>query len=66
LNARDVNGWTALMSAAFDGSAALIDALLQAGADATLVSSEGKKAIDYAQYSLEGTDIYWRLNDASY
>lgn len=62
-------GWTALMIAAQAcKSQGIIDALLDAGADATLRCADGKTAFDYVEGRewLKGTDAYWRLRNAKY
>jgi len=62
-------GLTLLMQAAmFDVDPTVVDALLDAGVDATLRSDDGRRAIDYVsdEAALRGSDAYWRLNDASF
>ncbi len=49
LNQKDKQGWTPLMLAASVGDAALVKALLDAGADASLKLSSGKTALALAQ-----------------
>lgn len=48
LNLRDKQGWTPLMLAASVGDAALVKALLDAGADASIKLSSGKTALALA------------------
>ena len=48
VNARQRGGWTALHAAAMNGDQAMVDALLEAGADAGLESDDGKTASDMA------------------
>ncbi|MCY4586920.1 MAG: ankyrin repeat domain-containing protein [Bryobacterales bacterium] len=48
VNARQHGGWTALHAAAMNGDQAMVDALLEAGADAGLKSDDGKTAADMA------------------
>ncbi|SLM18955.1 exported hypothetical protein [uncultured spirochete] len=68
----DRDNWfsdTPLMWAAFlNENPDVIMALLNAGADGTIKSSEGKTAFDYAQQNqkLEGTKAYWDLNNARF
>ena len=57
LDARDVEGWTALMYAAASGQAAVAAQLVEAGADATLRATgdewEGKTALEMAEAPAE-------------
>ena len=48
VNARQHGGWTALHAAAMNGDQAMLDALLEAGADAGLKSDDGRTAADMA------------------
>lgn len=48
INARQHGGWTALHAAAMNGDQAMLDALLDAGADAGLKSDDGRTAADMA------------------
>ena len=48
VNSRQHGGWTALHAAAMNGDQAMVDALLEAGADAGLKSDDGKTAADMA------------------
>ena len=69
VNAKDTDGWTALMWAAWKSQdLRVITILLKAGADGKEKSNEGKTAFDYAQDNekLKGTDAYWKLNEARY
>ena len=76
INARDVNGYTALMHAVMNfrpsrgnpNPEATIITLLKNGADAKLKDDNGKMAIDYAKdnENIANTDVFWKLNDASY
>lgn len=58
---------TPLMIAAEMGNKEIVNYLLEAGADGSL-EYEDKTAYDYFKTNkeLEGTDTYWRLNDAQY
>ena len=69
--ARNENGRTPLHRAAevaLAGSAANIQAFLDANADAKVKNEEGKTPRDLAQENekLKGTKAYWALNDAQY
>lgn len=69
INKIDEEGKTPLMYAAQDTqNPAVIDLLLDEGADGKIKCDEEKTAFDYAEGNehLEGTDEYWRLNDAQY
>jgi len=70
LEARDSSfGWTPLMLAASSNpNPEVITTLLKAGADARVKDSAGKTAFDYGQdnENLQGTDAYWKLNQALY
>lgn len=57
-----------MVAAAFNSNPDVITFLLDAGANATAVSVEGKRAIDYARLNADliDTPAYWRLNDASF
>ena len=62
-------GRTALIQAAArNPNPEVIEALLDAGADGNIKSSEGKIAFDYAKDNdaIKGTDAYWMLNDARF
>ena len=65
----DVYNWTSLHLAAWaNGNPAIVEALLDAGADATVRGHEGNTPWDLAQENeaLSGTDAYRRLNDARF
>lgn len=69
VNARNEGGRTALIYAARRNSNPLVlQVLLEGGADAAITDRSGLRAIDYARDNehLQGTDAYWRLNDASF
>jgi hypothetical protein len=69
VNARSVIfGWTALIYAAWHGTAESVKMMLKAGADASHKDTFGKTAWDYAKKNeaLKGTDAYWMLRDARY
>jgi hypothetical protein len=69
VNARSVIfGWTALIYAAWHGTAESVKVLLDAGADASHKDTFGKTAWDHAKKNeaLKGTDAYWMLRDARY
>jgi len=69
---RDDNGFTPLMWAAMpffnDNPAVIITTLLNAGADPTIKSGDGKTAFDYAQSNdkLKGTPAFEALRSATY
>ena len=68
VNAKDTDGWTALMWAAWKNqNLGVITTLLKAGADGKARSNEGKTAFDYAKGndSLKGTDVLKELEEAS-
>ena len=58
------NGWTPLHHAALVGTAEIVTALLEAGADSNAPDNEGKLPIDYAEDNrqLRRTDAYRALN----
>ena len=63
---RDANGMTPLhFAAARTRAPGVIQALLDAGADASAVDSQGKAAWHHAgdNPALKGTETYWRLNE---
>ena len=63
------DGTTVLMYAAERASnPAVLDLLLEAGADGTLKNDRGLTAFDLAKNNsrIHGTDAYWRLNDARF
>ncbi|MBC7218398.1 MAG: hypothetical protein H5U36_09785 [Candidatus Caldatribacterium sp.] len=69
VNARDKSGATLLMWAAMlNENPEVVRVLLEAGADATLTNSLGKKAIDYARENpaLKDTDVFWELYNRSF
>ena len=55
INERDKNGWTPIMFAANYNGSEVINALLKAGADRNLKSSDGKTALDYAKLNYFNT-----------
>ena len=62
----DLYSWTPLHYAArFSRNPAVIETLLEAGADASARDNEGKIPWDYAQENeaLRGTDAWWRLRE---
>ncbi len=64
VNDRGVNGWTALMMAAYSNpNPAVTEALLSSGADAGLRSPSGRTAYDYAQDNekLAGSQTFAKL-----
>ena len=68
VNAKDTDGWTALMWAAWKNqNLRVITTLLKAGADGKAKSNEGRTAFDYAKdnESLRGTDTLKKLEEAS-
>jgi len=69
VNARDQDGITALMRAArWNENPEVLRLLLDAGAAAKAADRFGRRAVDYARENghLQGTDVYWDLNDASF
>jgi ankyrin repeat protein len=69
INSATTEGFTVLMSAARNATdPALIDLLLDLGADATATDDQDRTAFDHARENdaLYGTDAYWRLNDARF
>ena len=69
MNARDERGQTPLHRAAWlNRNPAVVALLLDRGADATLRDKDGKVPVEIAaeNEALQGTDVYWRLNDARF
>ena len=69
LTARDQNGMTPLHGAArYNANPAVVSLLLDRGADPTLHDDGGRLPIQYAEGNeqFRGTDVYWRLHDASF
>lgn len=69
VNSISFDGNTVLMVAAYRSrNPEVVRAILDAGANATLVNQDSKRAFDRARRnpSIEGTDVYWQLNDASF
>ena len=69
LAARDNDGDTPLHEAAmFNDDPTVLETLLAAGADPTARNAAGETPWDLAQANeaLQGTDGYWRLNDARF
>ena len=69
LTGRNYSGQTPLHTAArFNDNPAVVALLLDRGADATLRDDKNKLAFDLAKENehLQGTDVYWRLNDARF
>ena len=63
---RDTSGETPLLRAArYNENAEVVQALLDAGADATATNEDGESAWDLIQENeaLEGSPAYWALND---
>ncbi len=60
IDARQGGGWTALMLAAHEGMAPLVEALLARGADAALINDAGADALALARYG-EWADIVDQL-----
>ena len=68
VDARTENGWTPLHWATLlSQTPAVVESLLSHGADAT-ATVDGSTPFDLASLNpnLQGTDAYWRLNDAQY
>ena len=68
-NAKDKDGWTALMFAAsFNSNPEILTTLLDAGADPKIKSHSGMTVMDHMKSNekLKNTDVYWKLNDLSY
>ena len=72
-NARARNGDTPLhrvtrAPASVDYATDAIDALLTAGADPAIPNADGQTPLDLAQENefLQGSDAYWRMNDARF
>ena len=66
MRASDANGMTPLhFAAARTRAPEVIRALLDAGADAAAMDSQGKVAWHHARdnAALKGTEVYWRLNE---
>ena len=68
LEARDESGNTPLHLAALDGTAEAVMALLGAGADPKVRNNSDELPFDYARDNekLQGTDAYWKLNEARF
>ena len=59
--------WTTLhIAARYNGNPAIVEALLEAGAEATARDNPGKTPWDYAKdrEALQGSDAYQRLSEA--
>ena len=67
MNAKDNDGYTALMMAADGGHTENVDALIDAGTDVNAKDNYGKMAVDYARENekLKGTDLLKRLEELS-
>jgi ankyrin repeat protein len=54
-----------MIAAEANGNPQVVRALLEAGADASLKSSDGSTASDYAarNKNVKGTPVYWELNN---
>ncbi len=63
VDARDIAGNTALFYAAYYNGDDVVEVLLDAGADKTIVNNSGHKAYDYAlrNYRLRGSNALRRL-----
>lgn len=68
ISSANENGQTIVHLAARFLGPTVVTFLADAGVDLSIKDSAGKTAADYARENpyLEGTPIYWRLNDASY
>ena len=68
LEARDERGETPLHMAALGGNAETVTALLEARADPKARNDYGRLPFDHARDNerLQGTDAYWKLNDARF
>ena len=68
LEARDESGKTPLHPAALGGTAEAVMALLGAGADPKVRNNSDELPFDYARDNekLQGTDAYWKLNEARF
>ena len=68
VNAKAEYGMTSLMFAALNSNPEAIIALLQHGANPKTKNKYGQMAIDFAreEEKLKNTDVFWKLNDASY
>lgn len=66
INETDPTGTTPLMYAALQNNAAVVEALLKAGADAKLKNSDGKTAYELAEFNekINRTPVYQALKDA--
>ena len=60
--------WTPLHKVTRKASLAMVALLLDRGADPTLRDNHNRLPVDIADYNkaLQGTDVYWRLNEARY
>ena len=67
-NLQDNSGKSPLHYAAAYGIPKIVSALLDAGADPAANDKSGKTPWDYAKENsaLEGTEVYWRLNEARF
>ena len=67
-NAPDAGAFTPLHSAATVGTAEVVTALLEAGAEPKARNRGGALPFDWAETNeqLKGTDAYWKLNDARF
>ena len=69
LDARGEDGWTPLHNAvAKSRTPAVVQVLLDAGADPNAEDADGQTALDLIpdDSPLRGTDVYWQLNDARF
>ena len=66
--ARDKHGFTPLHAAAEYNNPAVVEALIAGGADPKARTIDGQFPFDYAKNNkaLQGTDVYWRLNEARF
>ena len=68
IKVRNEYGWTPLHLAIFNETSAIIELLLDRGANAKAQDKDGHTPFDHAKDNeqLKGTDVYWRLNAAQY